>query len=417
MCTPWLQGLLFLGGAAGKSAQFPLHVWIPDAMEGPTTVSALIHAATMVTAGVYLVARVYPLYIDSITAMDVVLFIGAFTAVFAGTIGIVSNDLKRILAYSTISQLGYMFAALGLGSVIGESAVPFALFHTMVHAIFKALLFLSAGAILLTLMDLRDVKRMGGLWKRMPFTITLMFIGAITLAAIPFTASYYSKDTIINASWLFFSSNGYSLFSILPWIMLILGALVTTVYTFRFFLLVAIGEPRSELARNARDPPKKVLIPLIILAIVSLIMGQFQYAFYDFIYAVTIHVSIPTIVSYLPSMMVLLALLITIPLYGTTGWKSLELRKNVLYKTVRNKYYLDKLFTNIIAERAIAGISSAFSTFESGFSRAIEGIGTEGMKTGTFFRRLQNGIIEYYFVVMVIGISLVLLFLEITGGF
>ena len=412
-----LIGLLFMGGAAGKSAQFPLHVWIPDAMEGPTTVSALIHAATMVTAGVYLVARVYPIYLHSTAALDFVLFIGAFTALFAGTIGMVVNDLKRILAYSTISQLGYMFAALGIGSIIGDSAISFALFHTMVHAVFKALLFLAAGAILLTMMELRDVKKMGGLWKRMPITMTLMFIGAITLSALPFTASYYSKDTIIDASWNFFSANGYSLFSFLPWLMLILGALTTTIYTFRFFFLAALGKPRSELASKAKDPSKIVLIPLIILAIIALIMGQFQYLFYDFIYAQTIHVSIPYIVSLAPSMMVLLGLLITIPLYATSGWMSLDLKKSRLYRVVKNKYYLDKLFTNDIAERGIIPLSSGFSTFETYFSRSIEAIGSGTLRLGSFFRRLQNGIIEYYFVVLVIGISIILLIVELLGGF
>ncbi|MFG1555161.1 MAG: NADH-quinone oxidoreductase subunit L [Thermoplasmataceae archaeon] len=412
-----LIGLLFMGGAAGKSAQFPLHVWIPDAMEGPTTVSALIHAATMVTAGVYLVARVYPIYLHSTAALDFVLFIGAFTALFAGTIGMVVNDLKRILAYSTISQLGYMFAALGIGSIIGDSAISFALFHTMVHAVFKALLFLAAGAILLTMMELRDVKKMGGLWKRMPITMTLMFIGAITLAALPFTASYYSKDTIIDASWNFFSANGYSLFSFLPWLMLILGALTTTIYTFRFFFLAALGKPRSELASKAKDPSKIVLIPLIILAIIALIMGQFQYLFYDFIYAHTIHVSIPYIVSLAPSMMVLLGLLITIPLYATSGWMSLDLKKSRLYRVVKNKYYLDKLFTNDIAERGIIPLSSGFSTFEAYFSRSIEAIGSGTLRLGSFFRKLQNGIIEYYFVVLVIGISIILLIVELLGGF
>ena len=410
-------GLLFMGGAAGKSAQFPLHVWIPDAMEGPTTVSALIHAATMVTAGVYLVARVYPIYLHSTAALDFVLFIGAFTALFAGTIGMVVNDLKRILAYSTISQLGYMFAALGIGSIIGDSAISFALFHTMVHAVFKALLFLAAGAILLTMMELRDVKKMGGLWRRMPATMTLMFIGAITLSALPFTASYYSKDTIIDASWKFFSSNGYSLFSFLPWLMLILGALTTTIYTFRFFFLAALGKPRSELASKAKDPSKIVLIPLIILAIIALVMGQFQYLFYDFLYANTIHISIPYIVSLAPSMMVLLGLLITIPLYATSGWMSLDLRKSRLYRIVKNKYYLDTLFTNDIAERGIIPLSSGFSTFESYFSRSIEALGTGTLRLGSFFRRLQNGIIEYYFVVLVIGISIILLIVELLGGF
>jgi NADH:ubiquinone oxidoreductase subunit 5 (chain L)/Multisubunit Na+/H+ antiporter, MnhA subunit len=199
--------------------------------------------------------------------------------------------------------------------------------------------------------------------------------------------------------------------------MLILGALTTTIYTFRFFFLAALGKPRSELASKAKDPSKIVLIPLIILAIIALIMGQFQYLFYDFIYAQTIHVSIPYIVSLAPSMMVLLGLLITIPLYATSGWMSLDLKKSRLYRVVKNKYYLDKLFTNDIAERGIIPLSSGFSTFETYFSRSIEAIGSGTLRLGSFFRRLQNGIIEYYFVVLVIGISIILLIVELLGGF
>ncbi|MGP6207103.1 NADH-quinone oxidoreductase subunit L [Cuniculiplasma sp. SKW3] len=410
-------GLLFLGGAAGKSAQFPLHVWIPDAMEGPTTVSALIHAATMVTAGVYLIARVLPLYENATyVAQDSVLFIGAFTAMFAGTMGIVMNDLKRILAYSTISQIGYMMASLGMVSVIGTSVIGFSIYHLVVHAVFKALLFMTAGAILIALMELRDVRKMGGLWKKMPVTITLMFIGSITLAAIPPTAAYFSKDTIIDAAYMYYTRSGGNIYSILPWIFLVIGALMTSLYTFRMFYLVAMGKPRSKLAEEARDPPIIALIPLMILAFLSLTLGIIQYRFYDFIYPATIHVSVPFIVEYTPLTMVIIGIIVIAAVYGTGMWKNMDLSKNRIYKIVKAKYYLDYLFTRIIAERTILPLSSGFSRIESGFSRDIEATGSGAMGFGSILRRIQNGIVEYYFVFLVIGVAVLMLILEIVGG-
>ncbi len=410
-------GLLFLGGAAGKSAQFPLHVWIPDAMEGPTTVSALIHAATMVTAGVYLIARVLPLYSNATyIAPDAVLFVGAFTAMFAGTMGIVMNDLKRILAYSTISQIGYMMASLGMVSVIGDSVIGFSIYHLVVHAVFKALLFMTAGAILIALMELRDVRRMGGLWKKMPVTVTLMFIGSITLAAIPPTAAYFSKDTIIDAAYMYYIRSGASIYSVLPWIFLVIGALMTSLYTFRMFYLVALGKPRSKLAEEARDPPIIALIPLMVLAFLSLTLGIVQYPFYNFIHPNTIHVSVPLIVKYTPLMMVVIGILVIAGVYGTGMWKKMDLSKNIVYRILRAKYYLDYLFTRVIAERTILPLSSGFARMERGFSRDIEATGSGAMGFGSMLRRIQNGIVEYYFVFLIIGVAVIMLILEITGG-
>ena len=410
-------GLLFLGGAAGKSAQFPLHVWIPDAMEGPTTVSALIHAATMVTAGVYLIARVLPIYANATyVAPDAVLYIGAFTAVFAGTIGIVVNDLKRILAYSTISQIGYMMAALGMVSTFGESVIGFSVYHLIVHAVFKALLFMSAGVILLTLMELRDVRKMGGLWKRMPWTISLMFIGSVTLAAIPPTAAFFSKDTIIDVAYNFYITHGSSMWAVWPWVFLILGAFTTSLYTFRMFFLVALGKPRSKLAEEAKDPPKIVLVPLMILAFLSLVLGLVQYKFYDFIVPGTTKVIVPTMVEYLPITVVAVGLLITIPLYATLKWTKISVKNNPLYKIVKAKYYLDYLFTRIIAERAILGLSSGISRFESAFSSSVEKTGQGAMSMGGVLRKIENGVVEYYFVFLIAGVAILMLILEIYGG-
>lgn len=410
-------GLLFLGGAAGKSAQFPLHVWIPDAMEGPTTVSALIHAATMVTAGIYLIARVLPLYANATPlAGEAVLYIGAFTALFAGTIGIVVNDLKRILAYSTISQIGYMMAALGMVTTFGESVIGYSIYHLVVHAVFKALLFMTAGVILLTLMELRDVKKMGGLWKRMPITISLMFIGSITLAAIPPTAAFFSKDTIIDVAYNYFIMNGSNIYSILPWVFLVVGALMTALYTFRMFFLVALGKPRSKLAEEAKDPPKIVLIPLMILAFMSLTLGLIQYRFYDFIVPNTTRVVVPMIIEYTPLTVVAIGVLITIGIYGTTKWQRMHLEKNPVYRLLKAKYFLDTLFTRVIAERVILPLSSGVSRLEKGFSISIEGAGSGAMGFGGILRKIENGVVEYYFVFLIAGVAILMLLLEILGG-
>ncbi|MGP6293468.1 NADH-quinone oxidoreductase subunit 5 family protein [Caldiplasma sukawensis] len=409
--------LLLFGGAIGKSAQFPLHVWIPDAMEGPTTVSALIHAATMVTAGVYLVARVLPIFSSAYSiAPETVLYIGSFTAVFAGTIGIVVNDLKRILAYSTISQIGYMTAALGLVTALGNNVVGYSMFHLVVHAVFKALLFMTAGAILLALMELRDVKKMGGLWRRMPVTITLMFIGSITLAAIPPTAAYFSKDTIIDAAYVYFNYFGNNPINLIPWIFLTIGAFMTSLYTFRMFFLVALGKPRSKLAEEAKDPNKIALIPLMILAALSLGLGIIQYRFYDFITPNTIHPVVPELISFTPLILVALGIVITASIYLTGYWQKIDISKNKGYKILKWKYFLDYLYTRIIAERVILPISSAIATFENYYSIGVEKTGEASLSFGSVLRKIQNGIIEYYFLFLIGSIALIFIVLEIFGG-
>lgn len=406
--------VLLLGGAAGKSSQFPLHVWIPDAMEGPTPVSALIHAATMVTAGVYLVARTYQLFLFSAPfAMYAVAIVGSFTALFAGTIGIVVNDLKRILAYSTISQLGYMMAAIGLVPVIGSAGVSFGMFHLVVHAMFKALLFLTAGSILISLMDLRDVRQMGGLWKKMPVTITLFFIGSIALSAIPFTSGYYSKDTIISASWVYYAHYG-SFQAFLPWLFLSLGALMTVLYTFRMFFLVAVGKPRSHLAEHAKEAPIAALIPLFILAFFSLFGGYlFQGPFYNYVASATIVLpSIPSYIEDIPLIYVAIGFFVALALYATNRWKTINVSKNFFYKLLKSKYYMDVLYTRIIAERVILPISAAISSVEHSYNSAVDRTGSGALSFGTILRRMQDGVVENYFVVLIIGISIVFLIVE-----
>lgn len=410
-----IVAVLFLAGAAGKSSQFPLHVWIPDAMEGPTTVSALIHAATMVTAGVYLVARVFNVfYYSAPFALDSVALLGAFTAFFAGIIGIFVNDIKRILAYSTISQIGYMLAAIGLGGIFGYTGVSLGLFHLVVHAVFKALLFMSAGAILIALLDLRDTRFMGGLWRKMPVTITMLFIGSLALIAFPGTSGYFSKDTIISASWGYYAAKG-TIESLFPWLFLATGAFLTTIYTFRMFFRVAIGKPRSHLAEKARDPSIFALIPLIILAIGALFLGYIQGWFYNFVDPTYTIPAVPEYIDLIPMGLMFAGLAITYAVYGTNFWKRMDFRKNRLYKVGKNKFYADYLFTNIIAERVIAPVSAGFTLLEGRYNRAVNGVGTSTLKLGDFFRKLQNGVVENYFIILILGISLVFIAVKIAG--
>ena len=418
--------LLFLGGVAGKSSQFPLHVWIPDAMEGPATVSALIHAATMVTAGIYLVARVFPLYeVAPSYSLITVAILGAFTALFAGILGIVMNDIKRILAYSTISQLGYMLAAIGLSGIIGSIGVSLGMYHLIVHAMFKALLFMSAGAIMIALMDLRNVKEMGGLWRKMPVTVSLMFIGAITLAALPPTAAFFSKDAIIAGAWEYFSLSNGSIIYLLPWIFLTIGAFLTAIYTFRMFFLVALGKPRSHLAEHAKDAPLIALIPLFFLAALSLVLGLFQGGFYNFIYPVyrgidpssVITYSAPGIIQYIPLILALFGILITYVIYGTERWKHIDASKSWFYRVTKEKFYLDYLFTRLIAERTIIPVSGSIADVEYSYNAGIEKFGSKSLGFGSFLRKMQTGLVENYFLVIVLGMTLVFIVLIIGGAF
>ena len=255
--------LLFVG-AMGKSAQVPLHVWLPDSMEGPTPISALIHAATMVTAGIFMVARMSPLFELSTTALSFVLVIGAITAFFMGLIGIVQNDIKRVVAYSTLSQLGYMTVALGV------SAYSAAVFHLMTHAFFKALLFLAAGSVIIGMHHEQDIRKMGGLKKYMPITYWTSLIGSLALIGFPFLSGFYSKDAIIEAVH---ASNipgaGFAYWAVL------LGVFVTAFYSFRLFFLVFHGEERFDdhTREHLHESPKVVTWPLIALAIPSVLIG------------------------------------------------------------------------------------------------------------------------------------------------
>jgi len=257
-------GILLFIGAMGKSAQVPLHVWLPDSMEGPTPISALIHAATMVTAGVFMVARMSPLYELSETALSFVLVIGATTAFFTGLIGIVQNDIKRVVAYSTLSQLGYMMVALGV------SAYAAGIFHLMTHAFFKALLFLAAGSVIIGMHHDQDIRNMGGIRRYMPWTYWTSLVGSLALIGFPGFSGFFSKDAIIEAAHHSqIAGSGYAYAAVL------LGVFVTALYSFRMFFLVFHGEgPRDEHARaHLHESPKVVWVPLVLLAIPSVAIG------------------------------------------------------------------------------------------------------------------------------------------------
>ena len=255
--------LLLFMGAMGKSAQFLLHTWLPDAMEGPTPVSALIHAATMVTAGVFMVARLSPLFELAPTAAAFVTFIGATTAIFAATIGLVQNDIKRIVAYSTCSQLGYMFVAMGVG------AYSVGMFHLFTHAFFKALLFLGSGSVILAMHHEQDIRNMGGLWRKIPFTYTVMVIGTLALTGFPLTAGYFSKDKIIEAAAV-----GTNPMASYAFIMTVAAAALTSFYSWRLIFKTFHGTPHDQHHYEAaHESPKVMLIPLAILAFGSIAAG------------------------------------------------------------------------------------------------------------------------------------------------
>ncbi|RCL79890.1 MAG: NADH-quinone oxidoreductase subunit L [SAR116 cluster bacterium] len=259
--------LLFIG-AMGKSAQLGLHTWLPDAMEGPTPVSALIHAATMVTAGVFLVCRLSPVIEYAPFALDVITVVGALTAIFAATIGMTQFDIKRVIAYSTCSQLGYMFFAAGV------SAYPAAMFHLTTHAFFKALLFLGAGSVIHALSDEQDLRNMGGIWRKIPITYSLMWIGSLALAGFPFFAGYYSKDMILEAAWASHSFTGQMAF----WLGCA-AALLTAFYSWRLLIMAFHGKPRcsAEVFEHVHESPPIMILPLIPLAFGAIFAGWFGY--------------------------------------------------------------------------------------------------------------------------------------------
>ncbi len=263
--------LLFIG-AMGKSAQFGLHTWLPDAMEGPTPVSALIHAATMVTAGVFLVARCSPLFELSPVALAVVTFVGAFTALFAATVAITQNDIKRVIAYSTCSQLGYMFFACGV------SAYSAGMFHLFTHGFFKALLFLGAGSVIHAMSDEQDMRHMGGIWRKVPLTYAMMLIGTVAIIGWPPLSGYYSKDAVLFSAYAAGAEGGHPLGMFAYWVGIV-AALLTSFYSWRLIFMTFHGQPRasSKVMSHVHESPLIMTLPLIVLAVGAVGLGAFFY--------------------------------------------------------------------------------------------------------------------------------------------
>ena len=271
-----LIALGILGGAIGKSGQFPLHVWLPDAMEGPTTVSAMIHAATMVTAGVYLVARMFPLFYAAPYGLTAVAAVGAFTALFAATMGLTAFDIKRVLAFSTVSQLGFMMAGLGTGAAVGAAAVGVSIFHLIGHSFFKALLFLCAGSVIHAV-NTNDMREMGGVSKYMKWTAYTMLIGGLSLAGFPLFTGFFSKDEIIVQAYEYGVMINY-----LPYLFLVAAATLTAIYTFRMWFSVFTGKERSDYHKH--ESPWVMLGPLVILAVFAFGFGGVaQGGFYQYL--------------------------------------------------------------------------------------------------------------------------------------
>jgi len=430
---------LFIG-AMGKSAQFPLHVWLPDSMEGPTPISALIHAATMVTAGIFMVARMSPLFELSATALSVVLVIGAITAFFMGLLGIVQNDIKRVVAYSTLSQLGYMTVALG------ASAYPVAIFHLMTHAFFKALLFLAAGSVIIGMHHEQDIRRMGGLWRYMPITWITSLIGALALIGMPGFAGFYSKDSIIEAvAHTNLPGSGFAQFAVTA------GVFVTALYTFRMFFLVFHGKERfghdhphdagadahGHAQNHGHDKPHEtpavVWLPLVLLAIPSVVLGAIgahaMLAGDYFGGAIVIHGDVHPAMEelardfpgaaamafeglwHLPFLLAAGGVFLAWLLYvRRPDWPALvQARAPWLYQLLDQKYYLDRINEGVFAGGA-RWVGSSF--WKQGDVAIIDGLVNGSARTvawvAQLIRRLQSGFIYHYAFVMLVGIALML---------
>ena len=438
---PWslatLICLLLFVGACGKSAQVPLHVWLPDSMEGPTPISALIHAATMVTAGIFMVARMSPLYEMSTTALSVVLIVGATTAFFMGLVGIVQNDIKRVIAYSTLSQLGYMVVALGV------SAYAAGIFHLMTHAFFKALLFLAAGSVIIGMHHEQDMRYMGGLRKRMPITWITMWIGSLALVATPGFSGFFSKDQIIEAvgdSHIFGATYAY-------WCVL-LGVFVTALYSFRLLYMTFHGKERFKVVHGSHDShdhhqgvlphaPKEspwvITVPLVLLAIPSVIIGWFTVKpllydgwFGDAIKVLPAHdvlarmaeefhgtvpmfwhafLSAPFWIAFAGFLVATYVYLFNPAIAERAARMFLP-----IFRMLTRKYWVDEVYYNLFAR---GGVKLGRAFWKGGDRAVLDGVMIDGSasvveRSSRVFRRLQTGFLYHYAFAMIVGLILLL---------
>jgi len=395
--------LLLLVGATGKSAQIPLYVWLPDAMAGPTPVSALIHAATMVTAGIYMIARSHSIFLLSPVALNVVAVIGIATAFFAATIGLAQNDIKKVFAYSTVSQLGYMFVALGSG------AFSAAIFHVMTHAFFKALLFLGAGSVIHALSGEQDLRNMGGLAKKIPITCGVLLCASVAIAGVPFTSGYFSKDLILEASYQ------------RPWIFWVglLTAGMTAFYVFRAFFMAFFGEYKGD--KHPHESPVVMWGPLVVLAALSLGGGFInvpKYLDLPSLFPVT-EGSVPSFVSWLPTVAGLSGIALAYVLYVLAPAMpgSIANAFRPLYTLIYNKYFIDEAYDSAVVNPVIDGSRSLlWRTIDAGaIDGTVNGIGTTARAIGNVLRHLQSGYIRSYAGWVVAGAILVVIVMGLTG--
>lgn len=415
--------LLLFMGAVGKSAQFPLHVWLPDAMEGPTPVSALIHAATMVTAGVYMVARCSPLFVFAPEAQLVVAGIGGFTALLAALIALTQYDLKRVLAYSTVSQLGYMFMALGAaasGRHLLEAAVLAAMFHLFTHAFFKALLFLGSGSVMHSMGNVIDMRRFGGLRHVMPTTRWTFLCGAAALAGLPLLAGFWSKDEIVTVIWAGAHGTVYRGFFEILFDVALFTAFLTAFYTFRAYFLTFGGAQRfpPEAGEHPHESPEVMLWPLRILAGFALFAGiLFVRPFTHYLPGFFPHELLPEPAEPHPFSwgVVLVSSLIAIAgvwlawLFYAERQELPERAKNVFpvgYILSQQKFYFDEIYDRLVVRpvRVIALFCQVFDKFV--IDNLVDLVGWIPVRFGQIFRPVQNGLVQSYALIMMLGLTL-----------
>lgn len=404
-----LIAILIFIGAMGKSGQFPLHTWLPDAMEGPTPVSALIHAATMVAAGVYLVATSYPIFIASGTALTVVAIVGGFTAIFAASIGLVQRDIKRVLAYSTVSQLGYMMLALGVGGYTAS------IFHLTTHAFFKALLFLAAGSVIHAV-HTQDIFKMGGLRQKMKWTSTLFLIGTLAITGVPLLSGFFSKDEILAATW---SNGNYILF-----IIALTAAFFTSFYMFRLFFLVFTGEEKT---KGSHESPMSMVIPMSLLGVLAIFAGYMNTPFFgrflneflleDVPFTIVEHGHEPVWIMIVATLVSLAGITLAYSMYGSKAKKSDQEENGLFHEILLNKYYVDELYNVTIVKGmfAIGHVMYAIERFViEGIAIVVKGIVST---VGSIGSRLQSGQVQTYGFITLLGLAIILLTLVVTGGY
>lgn len=408
-----LTAILIFIGAVGKSGQFPLHTWLPDAMEGPTPVSALIHAATMVAAGVYLVAAMFPLFAASETALMTVAVIGAFTAIFAASIGLVQKDIKRVLAYSTVSQLGYMMLALGSAGYVAG------VFHLMTHAFFKALLFLAAGSVIHAV-HTQNIEEMGGLWKKLRVTGPLFLIGTLAISGVPLFSGFFSKDEILIAAW----ENGHPVLFLLA----VIAAFFTAFYMFRLFFMVFTGEARSDM-KKVHESPVSMTLPMIILGVLAVVSGYVNTPWFGTFLGDWLtegnealghgHIEGPMWIMIVATVVSLAGIFLAWLMYGKRSLDRDWLSGSVptLYNIIYNKYFIDE-FYQLSVVKVTKGISYFFHFIDvflvEGIVKMVTGI-VQGL--GRSGSKLQSGQVQTYGTMAFVGLAVLAVIFALTGGY